>query len=295
MSLQRWRQRANKLWSHPKPLRFLASRVLWQARISQLLTMRLADGIRLRFYPSSISAALWVEQGARDEDANFLKLVLRPGDHYIDCGANIGHLAVVARNIVGPSGSAIAIEPNPRIYQYCVGNLELNAFRDVHALNIALGEEDGTVTISDQRADDQNRVGEGKIVVPMRRLDDVSGAGRIALLKIDVEGYELQALRGARQTLERTLVVYCELSASNAHRFGYTPGDIEQLLLDSGFVLAHARDNEWVLAERGVYNTRTSRDEPRTGYNLIAIKQSALSEIRTRLELRGHRLVGHAG
>src|SRR5215207_4655498 len=132
MEWSRWRRRAEKLRSHPRPLRFLASRALWHSRLSSLLTADLGDGLRVRFYPSSISAALWVDGDARNEDADFLGLVLRPGDTYVDGGANIGHLALVARRRVGQAGSVTAIEANPRIFGYCVGNLQLNHFEDVH-------------------------------------------------------------------------------------------------------------------------------------------------------------------
>jgi FkbM family methyltransferase len=291
MNWQRWRSRANKLRAHPRPLRFLVSRALWQVRLSHLLTAELPDGLRVRFYPSSISAALWVSGDARNDDVDFLRLALREGDTYIDCGANIGHLAMVARRIVGDAGAVTAIEANPRVYGYCVGNLELNHMADVVTLNVALGEARGTVRITDRRDDDQNRVGEGDAEVPLRPLDELIGDVHVNLLKLDVEGYELFVLRGATRTLANTDVVYCELSASNSERFGYRPSDAEQLLLDAGFVLARRRGDHWALVEGGVYETLTAEEQPRTGYNLVAIKRSALATVEQRFAERGQPLV----
>jgi FkbM family methyltransferase len=265
--------------------------VLWHSGLSPLLVAELPDGLKVRFYASSLSAALWVENVARNEDAEFLRLVLRPGDTYVDCGANIGHLALVARKIIGESGAVTAIEANPRVYRYCVGNLQLNGFSDVVALNVALGERQGTATISDARDDDQNFVGGGNTVVEMRTLDEVVGTRRVNLLKIDVEGYELPVLRGARRTLAGTSIVYCELSAMNAKRFGYAPGDAEQLLLDEGFVFARREGNAWRVSEQGVFETVAPEDRPATGYNLVAIKRADVADVTARLTGSGHRVI----
>ncbi len=283
MNLQRWRARAHKLRTHPRRLRFLASRMLWQSGLSTWFTVPLPDGLRLRFYPSSISAALWVSPEERSEDADVLRAVLRPGDRYVDCGANVGHLAVIARSIVGATGSVIAIEANPRIFGYCVGNLKLNGFGDVTTLNFALGESRGTIGISDRRDDDQNRVGDGSEsshVVEMRPLDELVPAGPVTLLKIDVEGYERQVLQGATATLATTDFVYCELSESNCARFGTHPRDVEDLLLSAGFVFARRRAAGWEIVRDHVYGASA---EPSTGFNVLAINANKLDELRARL------------
>jgi FkbM family methyltransferase len=278
-----WRRRALRAASHPRPLRFLASRVLWLSGASRLLTIELADGARVRFYPSSVSAALWVSPGERDDDVEFLRRVLRPGDTYVDCGANIGHLAIVARAIVGASGSVTAIEANPRVFGYCVGNLALNGFSDVLALNVALGRTRGTARIEDRRDDDQGRIGDRGDLVPMRRLDDVVGDGPVDLLKLDVEGYELDVLRGATRVLAATRVVYCELSATNCARFGHAPRDVEELLAASGFVFVRRTGERWTIAREPVFATLAADELPATGYNLVAVKPEHADVIVERL------------
>ena len=282
MNWERWRRRLHKLREHPRPFRLLASRVLWHSGMSTRFTADLGEGLRVRFYPSSISAALWVSRDARNEDVDFLRLVLRPGDAYVDCGANIGHLAIVARSIVGAAGKVVAFEANPRIYEYCVANLELNGFTDVSTKHVALGETHGSITIGDQRADDQNRVGEGDAVVAMQPLDELVELPQVTLLKIDVEGFELFVLRGAARLLARTQIVYCELSADNSQRFGYHPSDAEALLSAAGFVFARRVGHEWELAPQGVFAALSAEEVPRTGYNLVAIKREALPLLEAR-------------
>ncbi len=290
MDWSRWRRRAEKLRNHPRPLRFAASRVLWHSGLSHFFIAELGDGLRVRFFPSSISAALWVEKDARNEDAEFLELVLRAGDTYVDCGANIGHLALVARRRVGETGAVTAIEANPRIFRYCAENLKLNHFTDVRALHLALGETHGEITISDHRADDQNRVGAGSTAVPMRPLDEVLDDSAVTLLKLDVEGFEVAVLRGAPRTLGSTSLVYCELSASNSARFGFRPAEAERLLVDAGFLLVQRTATEWTLSERGVFETLSAADHPRTGYNLVAVRRTFVPELTARLAARGVRV-----
>ncbi len=289
MDLSRWRRRASKLVAHPRPVRLVTSRVLWHSGLSRLLTTPIGHGLRMRFYPSSISAALWVEQDARNEDAEFLELVLRRGDRYVDAGANVGHLSLVARACVGDTGDVVAIEANPRIFSYCVGNMRLNKLSDVRVLNLALGETTGEITIGDQRADDQNNVGTGDTVVPMKPLDDLVEPP-VTLLKIDVEGYEVAVLRGAKRTLAATQVIYCELSASNSARFGFDPGEAERLIQAAGFVLLKRSGKTWERADGGVFSTLSPEDQPRTGYNLVAVRSTYLDTFANRLAERGHQL-----
>jgi FkbM family methyltransferase len=291
---KRWRARANKLRTHPEPIRFLVSRVLWHTGVSERFSIALPHGLRMRFYPSSMSAALWVSPHARNDDAEFLGLVLAEGDTYLDCGANIGHLAIVARALIGATGAAIAIEANPRIYRYCIGNLELNGFTDVVTHNIALGAEAGSIRISDRRDDDQNHVGDDGVVVEMRPLDAVVGAQPVTLLKIDVEGYEVNVLRGAANTLTRTAMIYCELSPTNASRFGTTPREIESLLLGAGFVFAQRDGLTWTISHRPVF-PETANTLPNTGYNLVGIKADAIELFTSRVARRGHHVVTSRG
>lgn len=290
MSWKTWRRRADNLRRHPHPLRFLASRALWSTGLSSLFTAQLRDGLKVRFFPSSISAALWVQPDARDDDTDILRLLLRAADSYVDCGANIGHLALVARQLVGETGKVVAVEANPRIHGYLQRNLELNGFGDVQTINVALGDTSGTITISDQHSDDQNVVGQGSTTVALRPLDSVLASGAVTLLKLDVEGFELPVLRGATQTLERTSYVYCELSSSNAARYGYDAQDAESLLLASGFVLARPTAAGWQITERSVFATLGESDVPATGFNLLAIKRSAVTDFEQRVAERGQRV-----
>lgn len=88
--MNKWAYRLRKLRQHRRPVRFVAGRILWRTGLSPLFVSEMPRGYRIRFYPSSISAALWSDPDSRSEDEDFVWSVLRPGDRYIDAGANIG-------------------------------------------------------------------------------------------------------------------------------------------------------------------------------------------------------------
>ena len=106
----------------------------------------------MRFYPSSISAALWADPDSRREDEDFVWAVLAPGDRYVDAGANVGQLALAASLRIGPDGGAVAIEAHPDVYRYLEGNLALNEVRNVRPLHCALGAEPGEVAMTTRRS-----------------------------------------------------------------------------------------------------------------------------------------------
>jgi hypothetical protein len=119
-------QRYFKIIAEQKhPVRFLFSRLLMRSGLSVLFVIK-KEGYKLKFYPSSLSAALWVDSDDRHADERFLKEYLQSGDIVIDVGANIGSLTLAASDIVGESGKVYAVEANPKIFSYLRGNLLLN-------------------------------------------------------------------------------------------------------------------------------------------------------------------------
>lgn len=219
------------------PIRFLLGHALRVSRLCNLLTIP-GEGYRLQFYPTNISVLLWADPHDRDDDLRFLRNLLRPGDVMLDVGANIGQTAIVGAQSVGSSGEVHAFEPHPQVYQYLVGNLQRNGLDRVKTHNVALGSEDGTVSFSKRRADDQNSVATEAtgLEVPVRRLDEFPvREGQIALLKVDVEGYEKFVLDGATALLPRVMCVKAEVSDPMFARFGQSTAQVVGLLMDAGF------------------------------------------------------------
>ena len=96
-----------------------------RAGISPWLTIP-QNGFRLRFFPTSLSAALWIDPDDRKDDVAFFTDFLRPGDTVIDVGANIGSLSLLAAVLTQDKGKAVAIEPHPRTFGFQQQNLAFN-------------------------------------------------------------------------------------------------------------------------------------------------------------------------
>ena len=182
------------------------------------------------------------------EDMAFVLHVLRPGDLFADVGANVGSYTVLAAKAVG--ARVVAFEPVRSTYERLMDNVRLNGIEgSVEALQVCLGAEPGSVRMT-SGSDTVNHVVSGGAAasggsaaagteeVRQERLDDVIEnvlGGRVpAVAKIDVEGYEPQALAGASRTLAspdlKALLI--EILPSQRAAGG---GGLVQLLENHGF------------------------------------------------------------
>jgi FkbM family methyltransferase len=212
----------------------LARRIAAKALIHSGLCERFIiqrEGYCVRFHPSSFSAGLWVNPSWVSSDEQFLRRYLNCNDVFVDVGANIGTLSLTASTVCA---RVVAIEAHPRTYKFLCDNLNLNNAGNVVAVHTAVGEESGSVHFSSLTDDDKNHISAGGIEVPIVTLDSMELPG-IDLLKIDVEGYELQVFQGAEASLLRTKCVYFESFNENCKRFNYHPRDVFALLIRAGF------------------------------------------------------------
>ena len=155
-----------------------------------------------------------IGQAVRDgnyepEICSLFRSVLRPGMNVLDLGANIGVLTLLAAHLVGPSGTVIAVEPNPRNVRLLEASRRANAFNNVTVLQIAAGRENGLLVLNTSYSNgttsglpkDEAALMSAE-TVPAFRLDAVLPHGRlIDLIKVDVEGAEYNALQGCRETI----------------------------------------------------------------------------------------------
>ena len=247
MSLQSEKNSAPKgTWSKIRKLqgekllfRVAICKLLFKSRLGRLVSFHF-QGIRLRLFPSEMTYEAWKHPATyRSADRVFLERVLKPGDLVIDVGANIGVISIQSAKIAGPSGRVIAIEPNRRIGQYCLHNLRLNRLNNVTILQTALGNNVGSTSFNCDKCDDRSRVvADGGVNVPITTLDEIAESvpdRKINLLKIDVEGFELAVLRGARHSLQRTEWLYIEVDSENYAKYGNKPEDVITFLRQCGF------------------------------------------------------------
>jgi FkbM family methyltransferase len=173
-------------------------------------------------------------------ETRLLHKLLASGDTVIDVGAHIGWFTTLAARAVGDAGQVIACEPYPANATMLKGNLSQNDCRNVRVMEVALGDQRGTITLATAgdsggvTALDWARSGQAK--VPMTTLDTVAaGVGAVTLIKVDVEGWEAHVLRGAARTLTHTQYVLIEINPLALRKAGSSPDEIFGLLQRAGF------------------------------------------------------------
>ena len=131
-----------------------------------------------------------------------LKFLLKPGMIFCDVGANLGVFTLFAAKLVGPKGHVFAFEPVPSNFHALKHNVEINNQANVTCISKAVAETNGVskLYLSDYNGSHSlidNPAAFSGIVIDVKtvRLDSLEGLNHIDVLKIDVEGFELQVIR----------------------------------------------------------------------------------------------------
>ncbi|MGO8825833.1 MAG: FkbM family methyltransferase [Acidimicrobiales bacterium] len=178
------------------------------------------------------------------EELQFCLCYLRPGDHFVDVGANVGVFSTLVGTRI-PDIRITAVEPFPPVKDELVANLALNGIQaDVVGSAVSDAAGEATFEVLDRDAlnrlapDPDNAGDRGTgITVPVTTLDELVGADPPALIKIDVEGSELLVMKGARRLLEGYgPVLLFEHNGYCAH-FGITPPEVRSFLTEAGYTM----------------------------------------------------------
>jgi FkbM family methyltransferase len=174
-------------------------------------------------------------------ETRLLGRLLDRGDTFIDVGAHIGWFTTAAARCVGEAGQIVACEPYPSNAAMLKGNLALNDCKNVRVVEAALGSRPGTITLARAGGDSGGVTAldwarDGRVEVPMTTLDEIaSHLSAVALMKVDVEGWEAHVLRGAAKTLSQTENVLIEINPAALRKAGSSPGEVFDLLRRAGF------------------------------------------------------------
>jgi FkbM family methyltransferase len=131
---------------------------------------------------------------------------VRANTVFWDLGANVGFYSLLASILVG-SGKVFAFEPAPRNLSYLRKHLTLNRVKNVEVLAIAASDKNGISSFEIEQTGFMGHLsGQGSITVPTAALDSLVEEGKVLppdFVKMDIEGAELLALRGASRTFQR--------------------------------------------------------------------------------------------
>ena len=206
---------------------------------------------------STLEMGLYLSAG-EPETYRLLKRILKPGDCFIDGGANLGYYSLLASTLVGRSGKVVAVEPDEMNLSRLAQNIALNDF-SIEIVRAALGSEQGRATVFDLAGGSHAMrtlapAADGTSV--QLNACDVTTVDQIAadlppssrmVIKLDIEGGEVAALQGATRTLvERRPDLIVELNRVALARFGTTPSAVVAALRYHGYRMYWPHNTELV-------------------------------------------------
>ena len=156
--------------------------------------------------------------GSREEQLyTILKEIIKPGNHVLDLGANIGYYPLIAMNLVGGSGKVYALEPSPYNFSLLNRNIMFNnASNIIETFQLGGGAEPGKVKFYISERSNQNTMikelyrfnGQQDYLVESMEVDVVDMSAfmidkpPIDLIRMDIEGYEVEVLAGLKSAIE---------------------------------------------------------------------------------------------
>lgn len=276
-------------WEHPanrgrraQALASMAGWQIWKRLVGRPLDLSVYGNMSFRAYRNSTQPGRFIYFGGLPdyEEMTFMKRFLRPGDGFIDGGANEGMFTLLAAQLVGPSGAVHAFEAVPEFANRLRENVDANSLECVTVHNMAIGSEPGRVSFvlrgegsRIQTTADQDT----SMKVRLGRLDDTLPERTFAMGKLDVEGSEQHALTGAAQLIARgqPAVWMLELVDKFLHRFGSSVRQTREWLNDNGYdmVLYDPDSNKLVPAP----------DPFRPAPDVLAVSRQRRHEVEARL------------
>ena len=168
---------------------------------------------------------------------------IRPGMRVVEAGANLGVFTLLFSKLVGSEGKIFAFEPDSVLHAALLKNLERNAARNVVPIPRALGARTARLALKtyglnsgDNRlCDDPSET--GAIPVEVVTMDEALAGERVDFVKLDVQGWELEALRGMSRILADNpgVRLFVEFWPYGLRRAGGNPLDLITFLQDNHF------------------------------------------------------------
>jgi FkbM family methyltransferase len=178
-----------------------------------------------------------------------VQALLSSGDTFIDVGGNKGDFALLAAKITGDSGRVFCIEPEPTNCKWIRRSVQLNSYENIDLFSVALSDRDsealmylGTKSGFHTLLRGQPERSQGCLKVTTRTLDSLlkdRKTSSVQMIKIDVEGAELQVLRGSVETITNNPDIVLLL---DIHPFlGVDPSEVFDFLRSLGLTACEMR------------------------------------------------------
>ena len=254
-------------------------------KTSEYFIHKLDDNLSIKLYKDSYLSKLIYDKFEVDE-IDFVNKYLKEGDTFLDIGANVGLFSLYASKKVGSSGNVIAFEPAYVTHKRLLENCELNKLSNVRPFKLGLSNENTTLELNissngfeawNTFVKSNDNKFSSKESVEVNSLDyflsqNSIDTDKISLIKLDVEGFEINVLEGASALLanENAPVFMVEFTDDNAIAAGHCCHEIYKLLNRYGYT--------WYTYDAA--KNKLIFDPMRPSYpynNLIAVKNISLN------------------
>jgi len=225
-------------------------------------------------------------------ETNFVTRFLRDGMTILDIGAHHGFYTLLASKLVGPTGKVVSFEPSPRECVRLERHIRLNNCANVRIEQIALGASpgkaelflvEGTEDYCNSLRPPAVNAETRKVPVKVTTLDEflpATGLTGVDFIKLDVEGAELDVLKGASNLLRRSLrpVFMVEVYDIRTRPWGYAAHDIVRFLADRSF--------EWFTLEESGKPRPANSVSPSFDANLVAVPAERMHSFSQSVKIR---------
>jgi FkbM family methyltransferase len=174
----------------------------------------------------------------------YISKKIQPGMHVLDVGASTGYYTLLFSKLVGETGRVLSFEPIPVAKKYVDTNIDINHLKNVDTFGFALFDKKGTACLADplrnDKIDPDKKTAAGHdIMVEMVVFDELIKElklNRIDMVKLDVEGAELNVLKGMEKTLKKDKPgLLIEIHPYLLESFHYTYNDLLRYLSLLGY------------------------------------------------------------
>ena len=213
------------------------------------------DGIRFELdVHECVQKAIFCFHYFEPEDVAVFRRFVKPNGVLLDVGANIGQYSLLACKLMGDSGKIYAFEPSADVRVRLQKNIALNSFSTIEVVPCAVAASRGTMKFYPAHQEGNQGVGslmpaqafrseiratEGVDVdvVSVDGFCEERGIDRVDILKIDVEGYDLEVLKGAEEVMRRNpeMLIMSEVEPLNLEQLGATAKDFYAFMASHGF------------------------------------------------------------
>jgi len=208
------------------------------SRFTPYVEKKNVDGIAFDFLIGDVVGQDWYGGGnSLSPEMRFIRdHILQEGDVVLECGAHHGYTTILFANWVGDKGKVVAFEAAPGSADILQANIELNNLKNVIVEKKAVSSREGSVFITDESNCEVISGKSGQAPVEATYLDKYRHLTP-TFLKIDVEGFEVEVLKGAKEILKSSPKLAIEVHADWLRYYKCSAEDVFRLIDEQSYTL----------------------------------------------------------